>query len=65
MSSIVELERRIMRKHRPHWYRLFVGECPVCGHDRSYRVRVYGRRPKDPCKRLEQIPPMACSDHWL
>jgi len=30
---------------RRHWYRLYIGECPVCGRDQSYRERVYGRRP--------------------
>jgi hypothetical protein len=41
---------------RPHWYRLYVGECPVCGRDRSYRKRVYGRRPKDRRKRIVYLP---------
>lgn len=37
-------------KRRPtghHWYRMFLGECPVCGRDQSYRERVYGARPSD------------------
>jgi hypothetical protein len=36
------------RKRRPrkHWYRLYFGECPVCGRDKSYRERVYGKRPR-------------------
>lgn len=29
----------------PHWYRIYVGECPLCGHDAGYRERVFGRRP--------------------
>jgi hypothetical protein len=36
-------------KRRPlrcHWYRWFIGECPVCGRDKSYRERVYGPRPR-------------------
>lgn len=44
------------RKTRPHWYRMFVGECPVCWKDASYRVRVYGKKPKDIEKRYEQLP---------
>jgi hypothetical protein len=35
------------KKHRPHWYRMYIGECPVCGRDKSYRERVYGTRPSD------------------
>lgn len=30
---------------RRHWYMTYVGECPVCGRDASYRKRVYGRPP--------------------
>lgn len=33
-------------KQKPHWYRMFVGECPVCGRDGSYRERVYGPKPE-------------------
>lgn len=35
-----------------HWYRLHVGECPVCGRDASYRVRMTGKRPADRGKRV-------------
>jgi hypothetical protein len=38
------------KKVKPHWYRQYVGECPVCGSNKSYRERVYGRKPKDPKK---------------
>ena len=24
----------------PYWYRFYVGECPVCGRDKSYKERV-------------------------
>lgn len=34
------------KQTRPeHWYRQYFGECPVCGSDKSYRERVYGKRP--------------------
>jgi hypothetical protein len=36
----------VKTRKRRYWYRLFVGECVVCGRDQSYRVRVYGRRPR-------------------
>lgn len=34
------------KPHKPHWYRMYIGECPVCGTDQSYRERVYGARPE-------------------
>ena len=37
---------------RKYWYRLFVSECPVCGRDKSYRERVYSKRPRHPQKRI-------------
>ncbi len=30
-----------------HWYRIYIGECPVCGRDKSYKERVYGEKPED------------------
>lgn len=52
-------------KRRPHWYRQFIGECPVCGRDHSYRERVYGRKPKDPKKRYVQLRDTETYDHCL
>lgn len=54
-----------MKRKRKYWYKLYIGECPVCGRDQSYRERVYGRKPKDPAKRYEQLPQYACPDHFL
>ena len=31
---------------KPHWYKMYLGECPVCGRDKSHRERVYGVRPE-------------------
>jgi len=28
-------------KKGKYWYRIWVGECPVCGKDAGYRERVY------------------------
>ena len=36
---------------RPHWYKITVFECPVCGQGGTYRERIYGQKPKDPQKR--------------
>ncbi len=42
------MEKKNKRAPSPkHWYRLYIGECPVCGRDQSYRERVYGERPED------------------
>ncbi len=54
-----------MKAKRPHWYRLYLGECPVCGRDKSYRVRVYGKRPKDSRKRYVYLNQAETYDHCL
>jgi hypothetical protein len=37
-----------MRKPLPkHWYFISYGECPVCGHDDTYRERRLGEKPED------------------
>ena len=38
--------RRSSIPEATHWYRLYLGSCPVCGSDKSYRERVYGKRPE-------------------
>lgn len=38
------------KDRKQHWYKIFIGECPVCGCDASYRVRQYGQKPTDPKK---------------
>lgn len=38
------LEKKQTKKY---WYRQYIGECPVCGRDASYKVRVYGEKPKE------------------
>ena len=50
---------------RPHWYRVYVGECPVCGRDKGYRERVYGTPPKDRGKRYVRLPDTTTYDHCL
>jgi hypothetical protein len=49
----------------PHWYQFFVGECPVCGRDASYRERVYGERPASPAARVVQLPHQQTYDQCL
>lgn len=50
------------KRRRPHWYRIYIGECPVCGRDKSYRERVYGRRPKDRRRRVAYLPDTSTYD---
>ena len=35
-----------------YWYKLFIGECPWCGRDKTHRVRVYTKKPKSEKKRI-------------
>jgi hypothetical protein len=51
--------------HKPHWYRLHIGECPVCGRDKSYRERVYGEKPKDSKDRIVWLLDAQTYDHCL
>jgi hypothetical protein len=39
-------DKRFLKVFDRHWYKMFVGGCPVCGKDQSYRVRIYGKRPE-------------------
>jgi hypothetical protein len=41
---------------KPHWYKFYFGECPVCGKDKSYKQRMYSKKPKDPTKRYVHMP---------
>jgi hypothetical protein len=43
-----------------YWYRQYLGECPVCGSDKSYRERVYGKKPKNNKKIYVFIPAYEC-----
>jgi hypothetical protein len=50
---------------KKHWYRMHVGECPVCGRDKSFRERVYGKKPKSHRKRYIYLPDTYTYDHCL
>lgn len=42
MTEAIEKKRKC---EQPHWYKMYVGECPACGSNQSYRKRVYGAKP--------------------
>jgi hypothetical protein len=44
---------------------MHVGECPVCGKDKSYRERVYGEKPKDHKDRYEYLPDTFTYDNCM
>lgn len=50
-------------RKRLHWYFLWVGECPLCGRDKSYREYRLGVRPKNPRYRYGQLSLEECYDH--
>jgi len=51
-------------EHR-YWMRRYVGECPVCGADQSYSVRVEGDKPESPSDRIEMLSTEECYDQCL
>jgi hypothetical protein len=40
-----------IKKKKKYWYRFTWGSCPQCGRDKSYKERIYGRKPKSLKKR--------------
>lgn len=53
------------KSHKPYWYRMYIGECPVCGRDKSYRERVYGSKPKDHDERYIWLAAAETYDHCM
>jgi len=53
------------KTQKAYWYRLYFGECPVCGRDQSYRERVYGPKPKKPKDRIVYLPETQTYDHCM
>lgn len=48
---------------RKYWYRIVVGECPVCGRKKGFRERVYGRKPKNILRRYRYLTHAETYDH--
>jgi hypothetical protein len=57
------MEKKLKKKK--YWYRQYVGECPVCGKDQSWRERVYGTKPKDLTKVYIQLSDVETYDHCM
>jgi hypothetical protein len=56
------------RKRKPlpeHWYKIYVGECPVCGRDQGSRERVYGKPPTHRKDRYVYLPDSQTYDGCL
>ena len=51
------------RKLPPHWYRIYIEQCVICGKTNEDRERIYGKRPKDPAKRYVYVE-FGCSEHF-
>lgn len=41
---------------KKYWYKYYIGECPICGRDKSYKIRQYNRKPKYKEFRYVQLP---------
>jgi hypothetical protein len=54
--STREIRLSLYKPMPKHWYRMYIGECPCCGRDKSYRERVYGEPPADPRDRYVHLP---------
>lgn len=48
-----------------YWYKFYVGSCPVCGRDASYKERIYGEKPEDINERYVQISDQYTYDYCL
>jgi hypothetical protein len=50
---------------KKYWYKIYIGECPVCGCDKSYRERVYGPKPKKREDRYVWLSDYETYDHCI
>jgi hypothetical protein len=46
-----------------YWYRQYIGECPLCGADKSHKERVYGPRPENDADRYVWLPEVSTYDY--
>lgn len=45
-----------------YWYYWYLGSCPLCGKDYSYKIRQYRIKPNDPKLRYEDLSPFYTYD---
>jgi hypothetical protein len=50
---------------KKYWYKFYMGECPVCGSDCSYKKRMYGPKPQNKEDRYEWLPAHYCYDNCM
>lgn len=55
----------MIKDYTKYWYQYFIGECPVCGKDTSYKERCFGKKPKNKKDRYVYLKLIDCYDHCL
>ena len=48
---------------KKYWYKFYIGECPLCGRNQSYKERQYSDKPKNFQDRISYIPLNECYDY--
>jgi hypothetical protein len=48
-----------------YWYLWYIGECPVCGSDHSYRERRYTPKPEKREDRIKYLSYTETYDHCM
>lgn len=43
-------------KSKKYWYKFFIGECPICGRDKSYKERQYTPEPDNREEKVVYLP---------
>lgn len=54
-----------MSNKKPHWYRIHIGECPVCGSNQGFREYVEGPKPENEEERYVYLPQTQTYDHCM
>jgi hypothetical protein len=57
-------DKTVTRK-QTYWYRFWIGECPVCGRDKSYKERVAGPKTRNSSERYKYLAHSQTYDHCL
>lgn len=52
-----------MISKQKYWYKIYIGECPVCMKDKSYRLRMYDKKPKNKNNRIIYLSDNQTYDH--